>query len=237
VFAFGYAYADTLTAIFNTDFSNRLLLEGNTTTPFFSRFEPSSVNYLMADTTLLPDILKNKKIDNSKQNMDGLTFNQTTPSGGNPATQVFVRYSAAIYNRWDFDSTTGKYLRFVDNADDPNRNNEVYIQLTDRANKQPITADNVVMVFVPHSYVVKTATTEVLDMKLIGQGKAYVARDGQLFQVTWKRAKTSDMMTFVNADGTPFAMKPGQTWFEVIGNSSTFTDLKNGAFRFSWLTP
>ena len=237
VFAFGYAYADTLSAIFNTDFSNRLLLEGSSTSSFFSRFQPDSVNYLMADTTLLPDVLKNKKIDNTKQSLDGLVFNQTAPAGGSPATQVFVRYSAAIYNRWDFDTTTGKYLRFVDNADDPNRNNEVYIQLTDRANSQPITADNVVMVFVDHQYVVKTATTEVLNMKLLGQGKAYVARDGQLFAVKWKRAKTSDVMTFVNADGTPFALKPGQTWIEVMGTSSAFTDLKNGAFRFSWLTP
>jgi hypothetical protein len=237
IFAFGYAYADLYSALASSDFASRLILEGSSTSPALFRYRPDSVDYLMTDTSLLNDVLTKKKINNDKQNLDGMAFNQTTPASGSPATRVFVRYSAAIYNRWDFDTTTGKYLRFVDNADDPNRNNEVYTQLTDRANNQPITADNVVMVFVPHQYVVKTATTEVLNMKLIGTGKAYVTRDGQLFQVKWKRAKASDVMTFVNADGTPFALKPGQTWIEVLGQSSTFTNLKNGAFRFSWLIP
>jgi len=74
-------------------------------------------------------------------------------------------------------------------------------------------------------------------MKLLGTGKAYVVREGQMFQVTWKRAKQTDVMTFVNADGTPFALKPGQTWIEIMGNSTTFADLNNGAFRFTWRTP
>lgn len=74
-------------------------------------------------------------------------------------------------------------------------------------------------------------------MNLIGEGKAYVARDGQLFQVKWKRANQTDVMAFVNADGSPFALKPGQTWVEVLGTSSTITDLKNGAYKFTWLIP
>ncbi len=36
------------------------------------------------------------------------------------STQVFVRYSGVIYNRWDYDPSTGKYLRFSDTADDYN---------------------------------------------------------------------------------------------------------------------
>ena len=237
IFIFGYAYADLYSAIVNSDFYNRLILENTTSSPALSRYEPNSVDYLMADTTQLPDVLTKKKINNSKQNLDGMLFNRATPSGGNPATQVYVRYSAAIYNRWDYDPATGKYMRFVDAADDPGHTNEVYTQLTDRANNQPITADNVVIVEVAHQYISKTATSEILNMKLLGTGKAYVMRDGQMFQVTWKRAKTTDVMTFVNADGTPFALKPGQTWIEVMGKSTTFADVNNGAFRFTWRTP
>ena len=113
----------------------------------------------------------------------------------------------------------------------------MYAPLTDKLTNQPIAEDNVIMVFVTHTYVKKTTTTEVFDMKLIGEGKAYVARDGQLYQVKWKRASQTDVLSFVNADGTPFALKPGQTWVEVLGAASTVTDLKNGAFKFSWLIP
>ncbi|HEX7568575.1 MAG TPA: DUF3048 domain-containing protein [Anaerolineaceae bacterium] len=237
VFAFGYAYADLYSALLNSDFYNRLLVEGTGSSPALFRVQPNGPNYLMVNTLELPAVIKNKKIDNSKQNLDGMSFNTTVPAGGNPVKQVYVRYSGAIYNRWDYDPTSNQYLRFEDAADDPNRNNEVYTQLTDQLTSKSITADNVVMVFVDHKYVTKTATTEVFNMNLIGEGKAYVARDGQLFQVKWKRAKQSDVMAFVNADGSPFALKPGQTWVEVLGTSSTVTDLKNGAYKFTWLIP
>ena len=237
VFAFGFAYADLYSAILNSDFGNRLVVEGNGSIPALTRFEPNGVNYMLADTTAFPKVLAAKKIDNSKQNLNGMAWQMSAPTGGSPASQIYLRYSAAIYNRWDYDPATGRYFRYVDAADDPNRNNEQYVQLTDRVNKKPITADNLVMVYVDHKLVKKTGSTEVFDMKLVGQGKAFVVRDGQIFQVNWKRAKTTDVLTFVNADGTAFALKPGQTWIEVLGTSSTMADLKNGAWKFTWLYP
>jgi len=237
VFAFGYAYADLFSSILNSNFSNRLLLEGTGSSPALFRVDPNAANLLMANTTEFPAVLKNKRIDNSVQKLDGMFFKSDVPAGGTPVSQVYVRYSGAIYNRWDYDQATNRYLRFVDAADDPNRNNEVYAPLMDKLTNQPVAEDNVVMVFVPHSYVKKTSTTEVFDMKLIGEGKAYVARDGQLFQVKWKRASQTDVLSFVNADGTPFALKPGQTWVEVLGAASTVTDMKNSAYKFTWLIP
>jgi len=237
VFAFGYAYSDLFSAIMSSNFANRTLLEGTGSSPALFREDPNGKNYLLANTKEFPAVLAAKKINNDRQNLDGLTFKLDAPSGGNPGSSIYVRYSAAIYNRWDYDSSTGTYKRFVDAADDPNRNNEQYVQLTDKLTAQPIAAQNVVMVYVDHTYVKKTSTTEVFNMKLIGQGKAYVARDGQLYEVTWKRANQTDVMTLVNKDGTPFALKPGQTWFEVLGTSSSLTDMKNGAWKFTWLIP
>jgi hypothetical protein len=237
IFAFGYAYADLYSAILNSNFANQLVLEGTGSSPALFRIDPNATNLLMANTLEFPAILKNKGINNSVQNLNGMSFKTIPPSGGSPVSQVFVRYSGAIYNRWDYDSLSNRYLRFADAADDPNRNSEVYAPLTDKLTGQPITTDNLVMVFVPHAYVKKTATSEVFDMKLVGEGKAYVARDGQLFQVKWKRATQTDVLSFVNADGSPFALKPGQTWVEVLGAASTVTDLKNGAMKFTWLIP
>jgi hypothetical protein len=36
----------------------------------------------------------------------------------------------------------------------------------------------------------------------------------------------------VEADGTPFSLKPGQTWFQVVGASSTVEQQTNGVWRF-----
>ena len=58
-----------------------------------------------------------RRASNGRQNLNGMFFNLTAPAGGQPGTQVYVRYSGAIYNRWDYDPASGKYLRFSDTAD------------------------------------------------------------------------------------------------------------------------
>ena len=57
-----------------------------------------------------------------------------------PANIVFVRYSGAIYNRWNYDPATGRYLRYADTQNDLNRTNEAYAQLTDRLTSLPVAA-------------------------------------------------------------------------------------------------
>ncbi|MGZ6347743.1 MAG: DUF3048 C-terminal domain-containing protein [Anaerolineales bacterium] len=57
-------------------------------------------------------------------------------------------------------------------------------------------------------------------MQLIGSGAGVAFRDGQAWQVTWQRG-ANDVVSLSDANGTPFSFKPGTTWFEVIGGSST----------------
>ncbi len=128
-----------------------------------------------------------------------------------------MRYSGSIYNRWNYDDSRGKYLRFADTADDFNGLNEQYGQATDRLNDQPVAFDNVVVLFVNNEYY--NVTPEVLDIQLEGSGTAYAFRDGQVYPVSWQRG-ANDVVSLVNADGTPFAFKPGSTWFEVVGLQS-----------------
>jgi hypothetical protein len=227
---FGYAYADLYSALINSEFANRLIVEGVKWNGVFNRFEPNGKNILQANTTTIAAALAKNKVDNSRQNLDGMLFKQQAPGGGQDGKQLFVRFSGGIYNRWDYDPATGKYLRFSDAADDVNRNNEKYAQLTDRLTQKPIAFDNVVVVQVSHSYIQKPPA-EVVNMTLVGEGKAWIARDGQVYPVKWKRAKTSDVLTLVNPDGTPFAFKPGQTWFEVNGISSSVTS-NAGVWKF-----
>jgi hypothetical protein len=156
-----------------------------------------------------------------RQNLDGMSFKLAPPAGGQPGTQVFVRYSAAIYNRWDYDPTTGKYLRFADNADDYNNNNEQYAQLTDRLTGKPIAFDNVVVLYVNHEvYSTDSAGNKIYDILFSGSGDGVAFRDGQAYKVKWQRNDT-DVVSLTNPDGTPFAFKPGTTWYEVMGLSST----------------
>ncbi|HEX9018037.1 MAG TPA: DUF3048 domain-containing protein [Anaerolineaceae bacterium] len=248
IFVYGSAYQAVQQRFFNSDFAKRLILETNQSCPALCRYDPTGQDLLVANTVAMQDYVKSRGVDNSVQNLDGMLFKQPAPANAtSSANQVYVRYSGAIYNRWDYDPTSGRYLRFADKENDVNRNHEVYAQLTDRLTGNPIAVENVVTLCVPHQYFVKRTDAEVLDIIMNpgtpsykgcdgktykgGSGVAYVARDGQMFTVTWQRSKLDSVVTLVNADGSLFPFKPGQTWFEVIGASSTVAS-KDGAWHF-----
>lgn len=249
IFIYGSAYQDVQSRFFNSDFAKRLILETTQSCPALCRYDPTGQNLLVANTVALQDYVKTRGVDNGVQNLEGMLFKSQAPaSPAGSASQVYLRYSGAIYNRWDYDAASGRYLRFADKENDVNRNNEVYAQLTDRLTGKPIAVENVIALCVPHQYYVKRSDAEVLDIIMDpgspsyqgcdgktykgGTGAAYVARDGQMYQVTWQRAKKDSVLTLVNADGSLFPFKPGQTWFEVIGASSTVNS-KDGAWHFT----
>ncbi|NLG99735.1 MAG: DUF3048 domain-containing protein [Chloroflexi bacterium] len=249
IMVYGSAYVDVRTRFYNSDFANRLILETTTSCPAVCRADPNGQNLLVSNTAALMDYVRSRGIDNTRQNLDGMFFQLTPPQGGSETDQVYIRYSGAIYNRWDYDPATGRYLRFADAQNDINRSNEVYQQLTDRLTNEPVAAENVVALCVPHQYYVKNSESEVLEIIMDNQvpsytgcdgeiyqggtGPAYIARDGKIYKVIWKRAAKDSVLTLVNPDGSLFPFKPGQTWFEVIGASSSVEQQSDGAWRFT----
>jgi len=216
VFAFGSAYEKVIDRLYSSEFADRLVLEGGPDTPL-KRYDPNGVNDLVVNTADLSAYITAQGVENGRQNLDGMSFDPAAPAAGQPATQLFVRYSGVIYNRWDYDAVSGKYLRSADNADDYDNNNEQYVQSTDRLTGKPIAFDNVVVLFVITDHYI--VSPEVVDIQFVGTGTAYAFRDGQVTQVTWKRDPIS-VVSLTNADGTPFPFKPGTTFFEVMGAGS-----------------
>lgn len=236
VFVFGSAYSLLRTRLFNADFADRLIIEGSSWLPAVQRYDPNRRNYLSVDTAALQSVLEKNLIDNQRQDLSGMVFSSDVPQGGEAVEQFFVRYSSAIYNRWDFDSDTGKYLRFEDTENDSTGGqNEVYEQLTDALNDEPIEADTVVMVLVQHEIRDPSAGTEVVDMQLLGRGDAYIARDGRIYKVQWQRQQPGDVLSLVDADGEPFPFKPGQTWFEILSRSTRVQDSPD-SWRFTFVS-
>jgi hypothetical protein len=231
-FAFGSAYAKVIERLYNAEFSDRLVLESPSTP--LTRYEPNGANDLVVNTAELSAYITSQGVENGRQNLDGMLFNPVTPVGGHPGTQLVVRYSGSIYNRWDFDPAAGKYLRFADTLDDFNAQAEQYAQSTDRLTGQPLAFDNVVVLYVLHeSY---NVSPEVVDIQFLGSGTAYAYRDGQAFPLTWQRNGPNAVVSLTNQDGSPFPFKPGTTWFEVIGMNSQVQQT-DALWRFLHLMP
>jgi hypothetical protein len=230
IFAFGYAYIDELYRLYGSEFANRLVVEGPGTP--LTRYDPNGLNSLVVNTADLSAYITRQGVENGRQNLDGMLFKLEPPAGGDPVARLFVRYSAAIYNRWDFDPASGTYLRYSDSANDlTGGQNEQYTQLTDALTQKPIAFDNVVVLKVTH----ELYTANIYDILFSGSGNGYAFRDGQAYQIKWKRSPT-DVVSLTNPDGTTFALKPGTTWFEVVGVNSSLAKNEQG-WRFTHLMP
>jgi hypothetical protein len=234
VFAFGSAYEVEWQEYIESEFANRLVVEGSSSP--MVRYEPNGLNYLVVKTADLSLYATQAGMQNVRQDLNGMFFQLEVPPAGQPGKQVFIRYSGSIYNRWDYEAATGKYLRFSETAEDYDNNNAQYAQLTDRLSGQPIAFDNVVFLYASHDiYSTDSSGTSIYDINLGGSGDAYAFRDGQGYQLKWQRNDT-DVISLTNPDGTPFASKPGATWFEVIGVNST-AEQTDQSWRFTHQMP
>ncbi len=234
VFAFGSADYRVRNRLYGSDYANRLVIEAVKCPPM-CRYEPNGSNFLVADTAALSALMGTRKVSNGRQDLDGMTFQLRVPEGGENGFVANTRYSAAIYERWDYDLTTGKYFRFADAAEDYAKGaNEQYVPALDRITGLQLSADNVVILFVPHAYF--SQSPEMIEINLVGSGDAYIFRDGRVYKVLWQRANRDTMLTLTNPDGSYFPFKPGNTWFQVMGASSQVSPIDNG-FRFIFSIP
>ncbi len=139
------------------------------------------------------------------------TFDETPPSGGQPANRVVIPYiNRGFYEvEWRYDPATGRYARFSGSQRNP---------LIDANNGQQVKADNVVILEAKHdrtdllvlgSYTVHTY--------LVGQeGPATIIRDGVAIEGRWRVPNKFSGMELVDAAGNPIPLKPGQTWFQIV---------------------
>ena len=231
IFAFGFADPTEMIPFRQSDFADRMVVELPGTP--FKRYDPNGSSLLTIATRDLSAYVTQKGIENGRQDLNGMFFKLEAPAGGQAVSQVFVHYSGSVFNRWDYDTASGKYLRFSDNADVFSTDErEWYVPCTDRLTKKPITFDNVVVLYVDH----KPYSPGIYDIQLIGSGRGYAARDGKVYPVIWARDDYTSVLTLDTPAKTPFALKPGTTWFEVVG-LNTVLDKTGPGWRFNHMMP
>ena len=147
---------------------------------------------------------------------------------GTTADSVFVRFSGAIYNRWDYDSEQKVYYRNVDAQDDINGTNEVYVPHIDALNGTQVFTDNIVILISEYK---EMDGPTITSPELIGTGTAYVARNGILIECQWIREYPNDMVKLIGDDKQPIQLKPGRTWYEVLNIGSKVSTDDKGTWR------
>jgi hypothetical protein len=228
-----------LTAISKTPFFNRLIAEAtgfNKCPPLCREGTQASTNNLFASTADLWKTTDTLGL-NGRQDLHGMAFAPTAPAGGKPATTVHIDFQAnENTTEWRYDAAAGRYARFVDT--------DMVGTLaphTDAVNNQPLTAANVVVLYANH---VTSADPEDFgngghcgyEIQLWNSGPAKLFRNGQAYDLTWARFNSADEITLLGPDNKIFALKPGNTWFEVL-NLDSPTTFDNSVFTVRFKGP
>ena len=77
---------------------------------------------------------------------------------------------------------------------------------------------------------------EVYQIDLTDMGEAYVFRDGVGIPARWIRTNTDQPLLLTTLNGAPIYMRPGITFYEVLGSAS-YVDQDAGEWNFHHATP
>jgi hypothetical protein len=142
----------------------------------------------------------------SPVNLHGFLFSDTIATG-EPGEHIYIPYPRSTsFTEWHYDAGSGKYLRWI-------RGDALY-----DFNGGQIAAANVIVYFTVHE------TTDIVEdsngaksIRIImnGSGPAWFFRDGKLNKGYWQTDGTRTPY-FTLADGTPYPLKPGNSWIEVV---------------------
>ncbi len=234
-----YVGADdrVLKKFYKADFADRLISEWPAGCPPICRIDPKMWNHAITNTAWLSQHVSKLGISNTPQDLRGMAFNESPPGGGEKGTSLSLRFSPYYYSQWNYDFSHQNYIRLEDSQDDDKDQGELFDVLNDRLTGEVISADNVVVLYANYQYIVKKEDAEVVNIDILGEGDALCFRNGFVYKLKWIRKTKETLLTLLDADGNYFLFKPGQTWFEVVGTSSSTMVGKHGIFSIIFNIP
>ena len=159
----------------------------------------------------------------------GFNFSTNVPSGQSVTmiTASKLPVASLLTYQWKYDSPSGSYLRYINGSPHIDSSYSVTAKWGNSANcvkngtttQSHIRAQNIIALYARHE---KTNITEDTNnavsvyIPLVGQGDAIFFRDGQMVRGKWQRKSEQEFFNFTDSAGIPYALKPGNTWFEIL---------------------
>ena len=184
------------------------------------------------DMTRWADCVALGKLENTRPFIRDGFFSDQPPQAELAGTKISTYYSVDSYNYWLYSPSDQQYYRYQERSDTRDGKPEVYDPVVDRVTNQHVHASNVIVILAYHAFKNPyDQADQVYQIGLTGSGEAYVFRDGVGIPAKWIRANTDQPLVFTGRDGSIISMKPGVTFFEVIGARS-YVDQDNGEWNF-----
>ena len=152
----------------------------------------------------------------------GFAFNEQADEGGAAANAALIEWFGKTDARWQYDAASGRFLRDTDG--EPHY---------DAADGQQLWTDNLAILEVPHrrrpDLFPEGVNYESLEIALWSQGRAYVLRDGRVYEGFWRRLNRQprQALQLIYSSSQPIMLKPGRTWVAVtrsLGDAVIYED-------------
>ena len=177
----------------------------------------ANINGARIDAEELLELAYSRQKRLGEPEFSGLQFDPVPPEGGKNADSLWVAIHYNVQVFWRYDENQGAYFRYQDSGP-----GTPLVSSSDRINGDPLTFENVVVLFA--EYHRWTETWFDIDLQYIKRHPALLFRNGQMYEIYWTtRNQEYEYSTgklrpirFVDYDGKPIALKPGQTWVEIV---------------------
>jgi hypothetical protein len=223
-----------------SDFSQFLVVPTNGSCPPFRLMTNRHIevyNNSYFNTLLWKDCVNRDGLDDQRPYLRGEFFSDLAPQSDLAGTQMFTYYSVDSYNYWIYNPDIGEYIRYQEVSDTRDNKPEKYDLMVDAVNSLPVHASNIVYLLASHTFTnTFDAEDEVYRIDLTGSGEAYVFRDGVGILARWYRTNRDQPLLLARDDGAPIYLKPGITFYEVLGARS-YIDQDAGEWHFHHETP
>lgn len=182
---------------------------------------------------------------------DSALFCMDSPLGGSAGTELYMLYNINNISHFEYDEALGGYTwALSEPKSEAERGNapfsvetEEYTQMIDGLTEETLVFENVVVLLVEH--VAQNAAVTIIDLEMDFQaGTAYVFRNGEVFEATWSSLypdyvadKDNPLPVHLEVDGQPFPLAPGQTFFNIINQFDSVSDMGGGVWLADFDAP
>ncbi len=195
--------------------------------------DSDSIVGVFGNTEELSTFADRLNVNNTRPSLNGMVFDNNIPLSSRQIMKLGVEYSERNRGEWYYDPQTGLYDRWIENFKD----GDYFMEpLVDRVNNQQLKFANVIIIF--SKYTEDNPTRYKIDLWNNRNGqRALIFRDGLIIEGIWKVESPDQPIQFVDENGTPIALKPGNSWIVIANEESSLVEVAPGEYDMLFSIP
>ena len=239
VLVYGNADPDKVDMVLLEELGDRAVSFDDASCPAICGIATHSETGVYVNTAEITAFTTRIGVKNIRYPLEGMIFKESVPESSGPANQVDINFQTWNRSEWHFDPASGKYLRWTELWDDQRDDawdEHPIIPHIESITGEQLAFSNIIILFALYDEYASTLhDIEIWDNP--EKQRAYYFRDGIMVEGSWRAPERDQPIQFINQNGVPMALKPGNTWIMIAGDSSPFEEVTEGHWQIQFEVP